>query len=285
MDSETLSNAVLITKASGEQEAFDVNKLRNSLHKAGAKEDTIEEIVSDINAWVFSGVSTGMIYARAYKLFRQKTGHGALRYKLKMAMYSMGPSGHPFEQFIGELFKLQNYQVEVAKVLEGTAITHEMDVIATKGKEQNLMECKYSRDQGKHVSIQVPLYVYSRVNDIVEKQMQDISFADVKFIPWVVTNTRFTPDSIAYSRSKGICLLGWDYPKDNALKNLIERERLYPVTILSHLGKQEQQKLMDAGIVTCSQLTQAPGKLADIGLSHNKQRLVNKELESLSSLR
>jgi hypothetical protein len=284
MDLVTTGHPILIQKASGEQEPFDVNKLKASLHKAGARDDIIAEIVADIEAWVYPGVSTGKIYTRAYKLYKQKNGFGALRYKLKMAMFGMGPSGHPFEQFVGELFRRQDYHVEVAQVLQGAAITHEMDVIATKDKVQNLMECKYSHDQGKHVSIQVPLYVYSRVNDIIEKRRQDSSFNDISFVPWVVTNTRFSGDSIAYSLSKGINLLGWDYPRDNSLKNLIERERLYPITILTHLGKQDLQLLMAEGIVTCAQLQRQTHKLEQLGISHNKQRSVMRELESLAEV-
>ncbi|MDZ4182317.1 MAG: restriction endonuclease, partial [Candidatus Cloacimonadaceae bacterium] len=208
---------VTIKKASGDTEAFDVGKLKSSLKKAGAAETVINEIVNDIENWVYDGVSTRKIYSRAYKMLRQQNGSGALLYKLKMAINSLGPSGFPFEQFIGELFKVHGYEVKVGQVLEGISITHEMDVIATKGKEHNLIECKFSPNQGKHISIQVPLYVHSRVDDIVEKLHQDPHYKDTTFVAWVVTNARFSSDSIAYSRSKGIHLLGWDYPADNSL--------------------------------------------------------------------
>jgi hypothetical protein len=272
---------IIIKKASGEIEPFDVSKLKTSLKSAGANEDTANEIAADIEKWVSNGVTTGKIYARAYKMFRRKKGSGALPYKLKKALYSMGPTGYPFEHFIGELFKRQGYEVQVGPVVEGITITHEMDVIATKDREQNLMECKFAHDQGNRLSVQVPLYVHSRVNDIVEKRQQQPEYKDFSFIPWVVTNARFSSDSLEYSRCKGIKLLGWDYPKDNALKNIIEREKVFPVTILKHLNKKEKQQLMEDGIVTCAQLMNEPDKLNQLGLSKKKKSSVIKELEEI----
>jgi len=156
-----------------------------------------------------------------------------------------------------------------------------MDVIATKNKEQNLMECKFSHNQGNQLSIQVPLYVYSRINDIVEKRQQQKEYKGFTFIPWVVTNARFSSDSIEYSRCKGIKLLGWDYPKDNALKDMIEREKMFPITILKHLNKKEKQQLMVNGIVTCTQLRNELNRLKQMGLSEKKQSFVKNELEEL----
>ena len=105
-----------------------------------------------------------------------------------------------------------------------------MDVIATMDREQSQIECKFAYDQGNRLSVQVPPYVHSRVHDIVEKRQQQPEYKDFSFTPWVVTNARFSSDSLEYSRCKGINLLGWDYPKGNALKDLIDRERIFPVT-------------------------------------------------------
>jgi hypothetical protein len=280
--SKKYKNGIIIKKASGETEPFDVSKLKASLKNAGADDDTIHEIAADIENWVYDGVSTGTIYARAYKMFRRKKGSGALPYKLKKALYRMGPTGYPFEYYIGELFKRQGYQVQVGSVVEGITITHEMDVIATKEEEQNLIECKFTHDQGNRLSVQVPLYVHSRVNDITQKRQQQKQYKDLSFTPWVVTNARFSSDSIKYSRSKGIKLLGWDYPKNNALKDMIEREKMFPVTILKHLKKEEKIQLMEDGIVTCAQLLNEPNRLNQTGMSKKKQNSVKKELEELT---
>lgn len=280
--SATKLNQVLIKKASGKMEDFDVAKLRLSLKRAGAKNDAIDEVVSDIENWVYDGVSTSKIYARAYRLFRQKSKAGALLYKLKQAINEMGPTGFPFEHFIGELFKIQGYSVEVSKVIEGNSVCHEMDVIAIRGKEQILGECKYSHKQGSSVGVQVPLYVHSRVDDIIEKLLQKEQYKDTRFVAWIFTNGRFSPDSIEYSRCKGINLMGWDYPAGKALKDFIEKEMMFPVTILSSLSKSNKAKLMGDGVVTCKQLANQPDILEQLGLEADKQGAVIKELQALA---
>lgn len=273
---------VLIRKASGEKEPFDIFKLKRSLRNAGADGGTIEEIAADIESWVSDGATTKNIYVRAYKLLRQKEKAGALRYRLKNALFSMGPSGYPFEHFIGELFKRMGYDVQVGQIVQGVIITHEIDVIATKENRQNIMECKYTHDQGNRLSVQVPLYVNSRVSDIAEKRRQDPLYKNISFTPWVVTNARFSSDSEAYSKGKNIQLLGWDYPQGRGLKDLIERENIFPVTILKSLNKKEKQQLMEDRIVTCAQLLGNADIITRLGMDTRKLRALLIELEEIT---
>lgn len=281
MESRDEKREVMIRKASGKTETFNIDKLKASLQNAGAQEDVIVEIVDDIEDWVYDGISTRELYDRAFRAFKRISTGGALLYKLKKAIISMGPSGFPFEHFIGEIFRRQGYSVEVGVVVEGASVSHEMDVIATKGNEQILAECKYSVKQGHSVSIQVPLYVNSRVIDIVEKLHEDKQNLDTRYSAWIVTNGRFSPDSVKYSQRKGIHLLGWDYPQGQALKDLIEREKMYPITILSGLTVSEKRSLMSRGIVTCDLLHDQVSLLEDLGLSARKRAAVILELESL----
>lgn len=51
----------------------------------------------------------------------------------------------------------------------------------------------------------------------------------------MVTNTKFTDRAKDYSRCAGVELLGWRHPKDGGLEYLIEKGKLYPVTILPSL--------------------------------------------------
>ena len=282
--SKSRKKEVIIKKASGEREPFDILKLEASLKNAGADNNTIKNIAADIESWVSEGVTTKSIYARAYKLLRRNKQKGAMRYRLKNALFSMGPSGYPFEHFIGELFKRMGYDVKVGQIVQGVTITHEIDVIATKGNRQNLMECKYTHDQGNRLSVQVPLYVNSRVSDIVEKRRDDPIYKGINFTPWVVTNARFSSNSEEYSKSKNIQLLGWDYPPGRGLKELIERENIFPVTILKSLNKKEKQQLMENRIVTCSQLMNNVDIITRLGIDERKRRALLNELEEITGV-
>ena len=159
-----------------------------------------------------------------------------------------------------------------------------MDVIATNSMHQILVECKYSSSQGKQVSVQVPLYVRSRVDDIIRKRRELSEYKDMEFFGWVVTNTRFSLDSIDYSNCSGIRLQGWDYPEGEGLKEIIEREKLYPVTILSNLTKKEKRNLMEQGVVVCSQLMEDMMLIDQLQPSKRKYNALKKELNEICSL-
>ncbi len=271
-----------IIKSTGQTEYFDPRKLERSLFNAGASESDIAEITRDICEWIKDGVSTKKIYARSFALLRDRKSSAAPRYRLKQAIMEFGESGYPFEHLIGRVFEKQGYSVEVGVVVDGHCVTHEMDVIATKGKEQCLVECKYTADQGKYVSVQVPLYVKSRVDDIIKKRSRMPEYESFTFSAWVVTSTRFSPDSVRYGACAGLNLLGWDHPAGNGLKEIIEREKIFPVTLLTKLSKQQKQILLDKGIVTCSKLRSNIGELEKMDIGLKKIDHIVNEIEYLT---
>ncbi|MFB6319081.1 ATP-binding protein [Saccharicrinis sp. FJH54] len=275
------TNTIVIKKASGEEEIFQVDKLKKSLNNAGANSSTSEHIAEEISDFIYPGITTKQIYHRAFSLLKKERSAASIRYKLKNAIFQLGPSGYPFEDLIGQIFERQDYETEVGIVVEGHCVTHEMDVIATKDGIQHLMECKYHKDQGKQVSIQVPLYVRSRVNDIIKKRESMPEFSNLQYQGWVVTNTRFSSDSIKYGKCCGLNLLAWDYPYGNSLKEMIERLKIYPVTILHNLTLKEKQTLLEKEIVTCKQLHDQKDILTQLELSKTKIKLITNELSDL----
>ncbi len=272
---------ILITKASGEQELFSKYKLEHSLRKSGADEQVIARIVEKIENWIFPGVSTKKIYGKAFSLLRKELSGSSGKYKLKQAIMELGPTGYPFEQFVGQIFKQKGFRTEVGIVVEGKCVTHEMDVIATDTNAQHLMECKYSTDQGKQVSVQVPLYVRSRVDDIIRKREQNQKYQGLSFTGWVVTNTRFSSDSIDYGECSGLKLLAWDYPVGKGLKDIIDEMKIYPLTVLHHLSKQDLKILLNKDIVTCKQLLDKKELITSLGVKDKKKEALIKELEKL----
>ncbi len=277
------NKVILVKKASGDEEPFSAEKLKRSLLNAGAKDKTILKIVADIEDWITPGISTRKIYSRAFSMLRQEKNTALLRYRLKQAILQLGPTGYPFEILIGKLFQHKGFSTEVGVVVDGECVQHEMDVIATRNTEQHLAECKYHKDQGKQVSIQVPLYVRSRVNDIVNKRQKVSEYQKFSFTGWVITNTRFSSDSIQYGKCNGLNLLAWNYPEGNGLKESIERYKLYPITVLRNLNSKEKQNLLNQGVVTCLQLLEGPEILAVLDLNTSKHDKLMKELHQICS--
>lgn len=273
-------NSIFIKKADGELELFSAEKLANSLRRAAASESLVQEIIYDVESWIVDGVSTKKIYRRAFMLLRKKERSRAARYSLKNAIMELGPTGYPFENFMGQLFEAKGYDVEVGKVLNGRCVTHEVDVFATKNKEQHFVECKYYNSQGKYASVRVPLYIRSRVNDIINAK-RDEGLDDYKFYGWIATNTRFTEDAMNYGLCSGLKLISWDFPKDNSIKKIVEENNLFPITTLTELTKAQKERFLAKGVVMCKELHD-DNSLFDIIQIRGKQlSRVKKEIADL----
>lgn len=271
----------MIRKVSGDMEPFSRTKLMSSLHRSGADNETVHSIIADVESWMFDGITSKKIYDRAFALLRKKQLGIAARYKLKNAMMELGPTGYPFEFFVGQVFKLQGYHVEVGQVLQGHCVTHEVDVIATKDKNQYFVECKYYQTTGKNANVQVPMYIRSRVDDLIKFRKDLPQYAGYTFHGVVVTNTRFTTDAISFGECTGLELMSWDYPTGKGLKEFIDKEHIFPVTVLTKLLNVEKQQLMERGIVICSQLLENPEALLHIGLDERRQQKILDEVRIL----
>ncbi len=271
----------LVKKASGEAEPFQQAKLIGSLQRAGASDEVIDKIVSEVEKWLYDGVSTKKIYVKAFDLLRKRKISVAARYSLKKAIMDLGPTGYPFEHFIGQVFKHQGFDVQVGQIIQGHCVQHEVDVIATSDKKQHFIECKYYNSQGKFASVQVPLYVRSRVDDIMRLRGVLPQFNGYSFHGWVVTNTRFTSDAMEFGKCSGLNLMSWDYPNGHGLKDIVEKDLLFPITVLTQLKGKEKQVLLENGVVLCQQILQNETLLDLLELKKPSHKSILIEVEGL----
>ncbi len=283
MQTDSSEKTPSIIKASGEREPFSREKLAGSLRNAGANEKNISYVLEKIDSWIRDGVTTKKLYNKAFALLRSLRRADAARYSLKKAIMELGPTGYPFEHLIGQLLSHQGFRVEVGQMVQGQCVDHEVDVIATANNKQYFVECKYFNSQGKQANVQVPLYIRSRVDDIVRKRESLPGFKDYSFYGWVITNTRFTEDAEVYGKCAGLTLIGWDYPKGHSLKEMIEQNGFFPVTVLTNLTKQQKHTLLEKGIVLCRQIDSKPGLLDQLDLKEAKKRKVTEEIGDLCS--
>lgn len=276
-----MARNIKVMKVSGDMEPFSRKKLMHSLERSGANPAAVDAIVREVEAKLFDGISSKMIYDLSFSLLRKRELGIAARYKLKKAMMELGPTGYPFEYFVGEIFRLQGFDVEVGQVLQGHCVTHEVDVVATMGMEQHFIECKYYLRTGKNANVQVPLYIRSRVDDLIKERSLQPEFAGYTFHGGIVTNTRFTSDAISFGECTGLHLMSWDYPAGNSLKEFIDREHIFPITVLTKLTLKDKQMLMDKGFVICRQIMENQDVLEKIGMDIKKQHTVLREIRSL----
>ncbi|WP_121907953.1 ATP cone domain-containing protein [Ulvibacter antarcticus] len=270
--------AFKIIKSSGEKADFSISKLRSSLFRSGADELTVDRIVNVVRDELYQGISTKEIYNRAFSLLKKSKSIYASKYKLKSAIYELGPTGFPFEKFIGSLMEYSGYEVEVGSILQGKCVSHEVDVIAIKNGQHIVAECKFHSDKKTTCNVKVPLYINSRYQDIVSQYKNTAKCPNEG---WVVTNTRFTTDAITYGKCVGLYLLSWDYPKDNGLKDRIDRLGLYPITVSTLLTNREKQFLLSRDIVLCRQLANDKFYLDHLGVSETRKTKILSEISKL----
>jgi hypothetical protein len=274
-----------VIKASGESEPFDENKLRNSLRKAGADQQITDKIIHSIQRILFEGITTEKIYKEAFKQLRQYSNSTAGRYKLKEALLELGPSGYPFEKFIGELLNRLGYQTDTGVIVNGNCVSHEIDVIAEKDDEHFLIECKFHNRKGHKCNVKIPLYIQSRFKDVERNWRSQPGHEDKQHQGWVVTNTRFTTDARQYGKCVGLKLLSWDYPENNGLKDLISHVHLHPITSLSTLSNQKKKLLLEQNVVFCKQICEDKQVLKNIGLDNHTMNKVLKEAMDICNVK
>lgn len=277
---KTMSTTINIIKSSGKKVKFSLKKLRASLRKSGADETTVTEIIDQVKAELYDGISTKEIYNRAFALLKKKGSYLASKYKLKKAIYELGPTGYPFERFISAILKYSGYETQVGEIMQGKCVRHEIDVVAEKNGKTTLVECKFHSEQGRNCNVKVPLYIASRFKD-VQLHWDSKSHKTSLEPGWVVTNTRFTKDAIQYGKCIGLYLLSWDYPEDNGLRNRIDRLGLYPITVSTLLTNREKQFLLSRNVVLCKDLIDDLFFLDHLGISETRKLKIQNEIARL----
>ncbi len=270
-----------VTKASGKQMIFLPGKLKHSLKRSGTDEATSKQIVDDILLDAYDGISKQEIYKRAFRLLKHNSRQQAARYKLKHAIMELGPTGFPFEIFIGKVFEQLQYKIKTGQIIKGECVKHEVDVIATKDNRLVFAECKFHNRPGIKCDVKIPLYVHSRFRDIENYYQKQPDTNDKIHEGWVVTNTHFTEDAIQYGGCAGLELLGWDYPQGNGLKDMIDRMGLHPITCLTTLRNTEKKLLLDKKIVLSNQLLQEHHYLKGLRIDESRMKQVMMEIEGL----
>jgi hypothetical protein len=274
----------IIIKADGSQEVFDPERLTLSLARSGAQPFTAERITRTVTETIAPGTSSKEVYARAFSLLRKEGRPVAARYALRRALLELGPTGHPFEDFVSHLFRTEGWVVETRKIMQGKCVFHEVDFYAAH-KEQNeflAAELKYHNDPGYKTDLKVALYVKSRFDDIFSCDPSIRSCPINRGI--LITNTKFTSEAIAYAECAGVELLGWGYPIVDNLFARMSRAKVYPITTLTGLNRAEKRILIEQGTVAVDEIARDRRLLDPLHLTSGRVGELLAEVEGLLSL-
>ena len=241
-----------VVKASGETEKFDPEKIKRTCMKAGASEELANKIAREVEKKSYDGISTRDILHIASSLLKKEKPMVAARYDLKGAIFRLGPAGFTFEHLIGEIFKEYDYETKVHSIIRGKCVSHEIDIIVTKDDDNYMVECKYHNIPGIYTGLREALYTYARFLDLQDGFKS--GFCRKFNQPWLVCNTKFSEDAIQYANCKDMRLIGWNYPANQGLEYLIEKDRLYPITMLRKLDGDSLERLANVNLLLVKDL-------------------------------
>jgi len=238
---------ISVIKADKTKEPFSEEKVKDSIRRARIPESVQQEALAHVKSKAYDGISTSEIYRHILE-FLDTSSHpySKAKYSLKESIMMLGPTGYPFEDFIARLLESQGYKTKVRQILTGQCITHEIDVIAEKDKVTAAIEAKFHNSPGTRSEVHVALYTKARFDDI--KIRNNINET------WIVTNTKTTVDVNTYAQCVGMKIVSWSYPDGESLRDLIEKTRLYPVTMLTTLNQNNKMTLLNNHVVLCKDL-------------------------------
>ena len=243
-----------IVKSNGNLETFNEDKIITSLIKAGASPEQARETLDHLKPEIRHGASTEDVHNLALDHLSKIEHKLALKYSLKRAIMSMGPQGFVFEKYIAKILDRYGYSTQVGQILKGCCVDHEVDIVAKKDNMVFFIESKYHNHRGTYSDVKTALYIHARFVDIEKaiKKKQDSN--NIHYYGWLVTNTKCTSEAIKYASCVKLRILAWQHPKVKNLQYYIENKKLYPVSILTTITKNQKEILFKSGILLVQEL-------------------------------
>lgn len=273
-----------VKKYSGELTDFNPNSLRYSLSRSGANSDEVDRVFKEIEHKLYDGISTRELYELAFEHLKSVKNTFAARYSLKKALRDLGPEGYYFEKWISKIYQEDGYQAVTGQILQGHAVTHEIDVVAVKDSKMLAIECKFRNDIDAKISVTTPMYFMSRVKDLVGLPFTFFNKKLAVTEGWLVTNAYFTSDSIKFGEFHKMNLLSWNYPEENSLKLKVDNNGEYPITCLTSLSDLEKSKLLKAQCILVKDIVRDPKYLQVLQVDNvQKKRILLEASELISS--
>ncbi|MGC8651342.1 MAG: hypothetical protein ACP5RX_01865 [Minisyncoccia bacterium] len=277
---------IFIIDSLGNREPFSWRKVYQSALRVGAEKSLAKQIASNIQKEVYNNIKTSEIYKKVQEYLYQDFPKAGMRFSLKEAIRKLGPSGFPFEKYVGEIFHRLGFAVQLNQHLPGKCAFYEIDFLAKIDKQLVVGECKYHSLPGSRVDLKVALANYARFLDLQNGNFfKKGTLKNLKVRSMLVTNTKFTSEAIRYAQCMKVDLLGWRYPENRGLEYVIESNKFYPITILPSMKEDLIDKCGEMHIMLAQDLLtmDATQCAKRAGISENKLLALKKEAEILLS--
>ncbi len=151
-------------------------------------------------------------------------------------------------------------------IIRGLCGEHEVDAIAQKDGVTYFVEVKHHQAYHGLTGLDESRIARAILEDVTEGYIRGVT--DIKIDrAMIVTNTRYSQHALNYGGCRGILLVGWAAP-EKGLRDIIEKDKLYPISCLRGVKPEVRLLLAEAGIVLIKQLAEQ-----DVGYLQRKLRL------------
>lgn len=274
--------SLTVTKADGSTEYFKVEKLRRSLRRAGATPTEVNAVIVAVMPRLYDGIKTQEIYRFAFEKLRESEQPAATRYSLRRALFGLGPTGFPFEQYLGKLFEAEGYSTRTGIIIRGHCAPHEIDVAAYKSDHSFVGEAKFHARPGIKTDLHVAMYSYARLLDLRDARICTDDICGIREF-WLITNTKFTTTAEKYGACVGLTMLSWDYPRRDNLHDRIQRAGVYPITVLHSLSTTQITSLLQHDIILVSDIVEKPYCLHHLHLEATTVSTIMNEARNITN--
>lgn len=264
---------IKVKKLSGEIEPFYVKKVYNSALRVGATKELARKISKKIEKEAYQGITTSEIFKKVKDELKRENPQLALRFNLKQGIKRLGPAGFAFEKYVREILISYGFNVDIDKVVSGRCASYEVDFLASRNGEMQIGECKYKNNPGDNIDISICLKGFAELEDI-KSGNQFSNYSKLNYI--VVTNAKFTTQAEKYCNCKGLGILGWRHPNNEGLEYLIEKQKLFPITILPSLKGYLLKVFSDQGLMLVEDVLRA-----DIEKLSKRVNIPEKQIKNL----
>jgi Holliday junction resolvase-like predicted endonuclease len=250
---------IYVTKADGSKQPFDKQKIINTCLRLQATLEQAQSIADKIEARAYDGIPTKKILQMVFQYMKKYRPAIGYQIDLKQAI-AMLRSKPDFEIFVAKLFEAMGYEVETNLIIQGKCIEHEIDVVAKKGNEVILIEVKHHVNHHTYSGLDVFLQLNSTLEDL--KEGYEAGKNNFRFTRAIlICNTKVSEHAKRYALCRGLEFIAWKFPVERGLERIIEEYKLYPITFIKGIKREEACKLGDAGIVTVKQLLDDVGEI------------------------
>ncbi len=146
---------LVVVKKSGDKEAYDEEKVRRTMNRVGVPDNLKPEILAHIKEKFQNGeMSTDDLFHHVMEYLEPRDRKSSLRLNLRQAIFELGPTGFPFEQYLAQIFRTMGYTVTTNVIMNGDCVKHEIDLVLEKdGHKEPKEEDGQKEERGDEIDV------------------------------------------------------------------------------------------------------------------------------------